>query len=143
MSVIQASMSERPRTLLIAAGYAGLVGAASVALGIVGALDGETPAIGQALLGLVGVAASALLLTNPRQGWLLALVWAAVQIPYIAWNVDGSPLVQLLSFPLSSSSETRVNGEITSFSEYGINLIGVALTIVAHRWRGEFERQSS
>jgi hypothetical protein len=129
--------TERPRQLLIAAGYAGFVGAASVALGVIGALDGETPAIGQAVIGLVGIAAAALLFTNPRQGWLLALVWTVVQIPYFAWNVDGSPLAQAIYLPLSVSSETRVNGEVTSHSAYGINLIGVILTIVVHRWRDQ------
>jgi hypothetical protein len=135
MNTLQMTHAERPRTLLIAAVYAGLVGAASVALGVSGALSGELPALGQMLLGLVGVAAAALLLTNPRQGWLLALVWAAIQIPYIAWNVDGSPLAQALYLPLSASNETRVNGEVTAFSEYGINLAGVIATILFARWR--------
>lgn len=37
--------------------------------------------------------------------------------------------------PLTASSETRVNGEVTSFSAYGINLADVIATILFARWR--------
>jgi hypothetical protein len=138
---MQAAIAERPRTLVYTAAAAGIMGAVTVVIGGVEALGGETPAIGRVLLGLLGMAGAALLWTQPRYGWLVCLLWAVLQIPYIAWNVDGSPLSQTLYFPLSVTSETRVNGEVTSFSEYGINLVGVLLTILIARWRTEWQQR--
>ena len=138
MSAVQAAAESRPRQTLYVAGYAAIVGAVSVVLAILGIADGETPAIGRALLGVLGVAGAYLLWTRPRLGWTVLLAWAAIQIPYFAWNTDGSPLAQALYFPLSTTSETTTNGETTSYSEFGINLIGVILTIVVSKWRKEW-----
>ncbi|HUG17060.1 MAG TPA: hypothetical protein VMM78_18780 [Thermomicrobiales bacterium] len=138
MSAVRDQIAERSRTLLFVMAYAGIVGALSVALNAADAAGGEIPAIGRLLLGLVGVVAAALLWTRPRLGWLVALIWAAIQIPYIAWSVEGSPVSQVLYFPISASSQTTVNGEITSFSEFGVNLIGIVLTFLINRWRSEW-----
>lgn len=140
MDVAQISEStvERSSRLMIVAAYAALVGAASFALNIGDGFGGEIPALGRALLGLVGVAGGALLWTRPRLGWSVILAWAIVQIPFIAWNTGGSITTQLIDFPLSASSSTTLNGVVTSYSEYGINLIGVALAIVVARWRGSW-----
>lgn len=138
MSAVQAAVESRPRQILYAAGYAAIVGAVSVVLAAMGIADGETPAIGRALLGVLGVAGAYLLWTRPRIGWTVLLAWAAIQIPYFAWNTDGSPLAQAIYFPLSVTNETTVNGETTSFSEYGINLVGVVLTVVVSKWRKEW-----
>lgn len=138
MSAVQAAVESRPRHILYVAGYAAIVGAVSVVLAVLGIADGEIPAIGRALLGLLGVAGAYLLWTRPRLGWTVLLAWAAIQIPYFAWNTDGSPLAQAIYFPLSISDRTTVNGETTSYSEYGINLIGVILTVVISKWRKEW-----
>ncbi len=138
MSAVQAVVASRPRHIVYVAGYAAIVGALSVVLAVLGIADGETPAIGRALLGVIGVAGAYLLWTRPKIGWMVLLAWAALQIPYFAWNTDGSPLSQALYFPLSASSSTTVNGEITEYSEYGINLVGIALTIVIAKWRNEW-----
>ncbi len=138
MSAVQAAVESRPRQILYVAGYAAIVGAVSIVLAVLGIADGETPAIGRALLGLIGVAGAYLLWTRPRLGWTVLLAWAALQIPYFAWNTDGSPHAQAIYFPLSASSSTTVNGEITSYSEYGINLVGVILTVVVSKWRKEW-----
>jgi hypothetical protein len=57
------------------------------------------------------------------------------QIPYIVWNLDGSLTTQLIEVPLSMSSTTSRNGVITEHSAFGINLVGVALTILAVKVR--------
>lgn len=138
MSAVQAAVEPRPRQILYVAGYAAIVGAVSVVLAVLGIADGETPAIGRAALGALGVAGAYLLWTRPRIGWTVLLAWAAIQIPYFAWNTDGSPLAQVINFSLSMSDKTTVNGEITSYSEYGINLVGVILTVVISKWRKEW-----
>lgn len=134
----QTEAESRPRNLIITVALAGIIGAASIVFNASGALDGEIPAIGRMLLGLVGVAGAALLWIQPQSGWLVCILWAAIQIPYFAWNTEGCPVSQVLYFPVSASNETRVNWEITSFSEYGINLVGVALTILIYRWRAQW-----
>lgn len=129
---------ERSSRLMIVAGYAAVVGAASFALNVTDGFGGEVPALGRALIGLVGVAAGALLWSRPRLGWLAVLVWSALQIPFIAWNTDGSVTTQLIDFPFSVSSSSTVNGVVTMYSEYGINLIGVVLAIVVFRMRASW-----
>jgi hypothetical protein len=142
VSTVQAVVESRPRHIVYVAGYAAIVGALSVVLGIRGIADGETPAIGRAVLGVVGVVGAYLLWTRPKIGWMVLLAWAALQIPYVAWNTDGSPLSQVIYFPLSIINETRrsiaSDAQIVSYSEFGINLIGIALTIVVAKWRKEW-----
>ena len=130
---------ERHKTVVYTTAYAGLVGAASVAFYTGDAFAGEVPGITRVIIGLLGIGAAALLWTRPRHGWLLALVWGAMQIPFIAWNVDGNALGQIVSFPVTVSSSTTVNGKITSFSEYGLNIVGVILVVVINRWRAAWE----
>ncbi|HEX5163925.1 MAG TPA: hypothetical protein VFV93_00910 [Thermomicrobiales bacterium] len=137
VQVSEVSVERSSRLMMVAAGAA-LIGAASFALNIGDGLSGEIPALGRALLGLVGLAGGALLWLRPRLGWNVALLWAIFQIPFIAWNTDGSVTSQLIDFPLSMSSSTTVNGVVTSYSEFGINLIGVALVIVISRMRGSW-----
>ncbi len=125
----------RPTPIAILAVCAMVLGAASFVLGAIAALDGQTPAIGRTLIGLLGVGGGWLLWTRPERGGLVCLAWAAVQIPYFVWNFDGSPTTQLIDFPLSASSTSSRNGVITSQSAIGINLVGVALTILAVKVR--------
>jgi hypothetical protein len=122
-----------PITLLVI--YSVVIGALSFVLGATDALDGQSPAIGRTLIGLVGLVGGGLLWTQPQRGGLLCLAWAVVQIPYIVWNLDGSPTTQLIEVPLSMSSTTSRNGVITEHSAFGINLVGVALTILAVKVR--------
>jgi hypothetical protein len=138
MHAVQAELAERSRKVIYVAAYAGIVGAASVVMNLGDAGSGEVPALGRVLLGLVGVAAAALLWTKPRIGWLIALAWAVVQIPYIAWTTDGSPTSQVLYLPLSVTSQNTVNGVVTSYSEFGVNLIGIVATIIIARWRADW-----
>ena len=125
----------RPTPIAILALCALVLGAASFVLGAIDAADGQTPAIGRTLIGLVGIAGGWLLWTRPERGGLICLAWAVVQIPYFVWNLDGSPTTQLIDLPVSASSTTARNGVITSQSAVGINLVGVALTILAVKVR--------
>lgn len=101
------------------------------------------PATGRAILGLWGLGAGLLLWTGRRVGiggWPAIMAWTVIQIPVVAWDTDGSLTTQLFDVPLSASSRTTVNGEVTSYSEYGINLVGVVLTVWAVRTRGRWDR---
>jgi hypothetical protein len=121
------------RLALAGATYALVVGAASAALALPDAIDGEAAAAVRVVLGLLGTLAGLILWTQPRYellGWRLATLWALAQIPVIAWNEDGSATRQLLEIPLSVSSRTTVNGEVTSATEYGINLVAIALVAI-------------
>lgn len=137
---MQRSILAQPRSMLIAAGLAGVMGAVSVAMNV-GDLGSSVPALTRVALGVFGVVAAAMLVTRPRMGWLLVLAWAALQVPVIAWNVDGNALRQVLDIPLAMSSETRVNGEVTESSAFGVNLIGIVLAVLVNRWRNAWERQ--
>jgi len=132
----------RPRSLMILAGYAVLIGALSAIDDLGAALDGEVPAICRVVLGVVGLAGGLLLWTErptPFTGWAICMAWAALQIPIIAWDVAGSPTTQLLEMPLKTYSQTTVNGAVTSYSELGINFIGVILVIAFARKCGLVE----
>ena len=124
--------------------YAVVVGALSVVLNVDDALAGEVPGICRVVLGVWGLIGGILIWTGRRvgiDGWQMVLVWSILQIPVIAWNTEGSPTTQLIEFPLSITEQTTVNGEVTSYSEFGINLVGVALTIWASRLRDRWSRR--
>ena len=137
---VQRSILAQPRTLLIAAGLAGVMGAASVVMNV-GDMGDSTPAMIRVALGVFGVAAAAMLVARPRIGWLLVLAWAVLQIPVIAWNIDGNAFEQVLTFPLAMSSSTTVNGDVTESSQFGVNVIGIVLAIFFSRWRNAWESQ--
>jgi hypothetical protein len=91
-------------------------------------------------LGLFGVVAGLVLWTQPNRevlGWRLALLWALAQLPVVAWNEHGSATLQLLELPLALSSKTTVNGEVTSASEFGVNLVAVVLAGIYAKLQGE------
>lgn len=130
----------QPRTLLISTGLAGLMGAASIAMNL-GDLGDSTPAMMRVALGVLGVVGAAMLVVRPRMGWLAVLAWAVLQIPVVAWNLDGNAFEQVTTFALSASSSSTVNGVVTSASEYGVNIIGIVLAVLVSRWRNSWEHQ--
>ena len=117
----------------------GAMGAASTIAYVGPAVGGNVPDLCRALLGVLRLAAALVLWLEPRTGWLLAQVWAVIQIPVVAWNTDGSPTLQILSLPLAATSQTSVNGQITSYSQIGINLVGVILAIWLNAHRSLFD----
>ena len=117
------SAARRGREALILAAIAALLGALSVAANLGDALGGSGPALGRAALGVLGVVAGVWLWRQPRRGWWL------LQIPVYAWTPDGSPTLQVVSFPLAATSQVTENGRVTAYSQVGINLVGVALAL--------------
>jgi hypothetical protein len=109
------------------------------------AIDGEAPAMARLLLGLLGFAGGILLwMWRPAGlGWILCMAWAVIQIPFYAWNTEGSPTEQIIALPLTFSSRSTVNGEVTSFSEFGINVAGVALAFLLSRHKETLTRPNS
>lgn len=144
MNWLKQQVGDRRRPLVILAAYALIVGALSFGLNAAAAADGEGPAAGQALVGLVGVVAAILAWlrwsAGGLTGWHLVAAWALVQIPVFAWTTDGSLTEQVIRFPLVATSRTEVNGELTSYSEIGLNLVAVILAIAVFKWRKDFVR---
>lgn len=143
MDAVQSRIAVLGRWLALLAAYAVVASAISIAMNVSDAIDGEVPAICRLILAVWGLGAGFLLWTGRRtgiSGWQAVMVWAVIQIPFIAWNTEGSATTQLFDIPAGFSSRTTVNGEVTSFSEYGINLVGVALAIWASRVRTRWDR---
>jgi hypothetical protein len=132
---VSALLGDRPALLAALAIYALAIGAVSSVLGVIDTVDGRVPAAARTVIGLVGIAGGALLWQRPFPGSLVCLLWAVMQIPYFAWNLEGSPFSQFIDVPLGASSQTTRNGEVTSYSYVGINLVGVGLTVLAARVR--------
>jgi hypothetical protein len=123
------------RTGALLAAYCAIVGVVSAVVYIGPAIDGEVPAMARVLIGLLGLAGGILLWTRQPAGlgWILSMAWAVIQIPFYAWNTEGSPTEQIIALPLSLTSKTTVNGEVTSFSEIGINVVGIVLAVLLSR----------
>jgi hypothetical protein len=125
---------------MAAAAFALVIGGLSVAVNAADAIDGSVPALGRAALGLFGFAAGVVLWMRKDLevvGWRMALLWAVLQIPVIAWDQDGSVTTQIVRFPLMTSSETTVNGVVTSASEFGVNILAVILAGIYGKLQGE------
>jgi hypothetical protein len=61
------------------------------------------------------------------------IAWGILQIPYYASEPDGNWTRQLVDLFLGASSETRVNGEITEYSQVGLNAMGIIVAALAAR----------
>ncbi len=131
------------RSLALLASYALIVGAISIIQNIGGLADGEVPAAIRLALGVVGVAAGLLVWTLRRvgiDGWQALMAWSVAQVPFVAWSVDGNALRQLWDVLLGISSETTVNGVVTSSEHYGLNAVGIVLAIWSSRTRERWDR---
>ena len=98
------------------------IAAATLYFDASGALAGKIPQLGRSVVAIVGLIAALLIGLGNNVGWVVAMVWAIVQIPVFAWTVDGSPNVQALSFPFGFTHSAKVNDQVTSYSEIGINV---------------------
>jgi len=115
-----------------------IASAMSIVLNASDAVDGNGPAIIRAVLGLFGVMAGAVFWNGHnfgKTGLQAILVWGVLQIPVYAWRPDGNPTEQLFDLVLGMSSQTVVNGDVTNYSQIGINLVGVAVVIWASTCR--------
>lgn len=136
---LAAERRSNQRQAYVLSGVIGLIGAMSAVGSVGGAANGEVAVIGQGLVGLVGVAAAILMIVRPRQGWLLAMAWALIQIPFYAWTPDGSLTAQVIQLPITMTQSSKVNGELTSYSSIGINLAGAIFAVWLRAWRLRFE----
>jgi hypothetical protein len=133
------STTRRQREYLIYTAFMIVIAALSIITNLGAALTGSIPAAGRVAVGLLGLVAAVFLWTKPHLGWMLAMAWAVVQIPFFAWTPDGCPTAQILNIPFVISSSTEYNGVITSYSAIGINVVGVVLAIYLRNRRQIFE----
>ncbi|HEV2127455.1 MAG TPA: hypothetical protein VGR22_02425 [Thermomicrobiales bacterium] len=130
------------RSLAILAAYAVIAGAASVAVNLGDVAEGEVVAIVRSALGLVGIAAGLLVWTlRSSLGWQALAAWTLVQVPFIAWSAEGNVTRQMWDILLGFSSSTTVNGVVTSSEQYGLNGVGIILTIWAFRTRERWDQR--
>jgi hypothetical protein len=100
------------------------------------ALDGEGYAIARVILSIIGLAAAGLFWSGRnfgQDGMRAIMAWGLLQIPYYASEPDGNWTRQLFDIFLGASSETRVNGAITEYSQVGINVMGIIIAALAAR----------
>jgi hypothetical protein len=146
LNQIRQHINTRRQELVAVALFAGFVGLLSVAEYLGGAFDGDGVESSRIALALLGIAGATLAWIRPggRFAWMLLTFWAVIQTPVIAWSPDGSPTEQFVRLPLTISeySERKIASDAVSveYSEYGINLVAVVLTIVLFKWREAIER---
>lgn len=107
------------------------------------ALDGEVYGYTRIALGILGIAAAAVLLfgnDHGKTGLTLVMAWAAIQSIYYASEPDGNLTRQLIDGLMGGSNSTTINGEVTSFSAIGINLVGLGMLIFAYACRSQITR---
>jgi hypothetical protein len=100
------------------------------------AIDGEGYAIARVILGIIGLAAAGLFWSGRnfgQDGMRAIMAWGVLQIPFYASAPDGNWTRQLFDIFLGASSETRINGEITDYSQVGINAMGIIVAALAAR----------
>ena len=130
-----------PSAALLGA-WVAFASALSIVLNATDAIEGDGPAIIRVSLGLFGSATGALFWIGRdfgKPGLRAILMWGIVQIPVYAWQPDGNPTKQLFDLVLGASSQTVVNGEVTSYSQVGINLVGVAIVAWASICRARLD----
>jgi hypothetical protein len=141
MESVKEQFTTRRRALIILVVYAVVVGGVTFMVNAGAAAGGEAQAMSRAILGLVGVAGGVFAWTlraGPISGWHVLMAWALVQIPVFAWSPAGSPTLQIVALPLGMTSSVEVNGVLTSYSEIGVNLVGVVLAAVLSKQRMAF-----
>lgn len=141
MESVKEQFATRRRALIVLVIYAVVVGGVTFLVNAGAAAGGEAQAMSRAIIGLVGIAGGIFawtLRSGPVSGWHILMAWALVQIPVVAWSPAGSPTLQIIALPLGMTSSVEVNGELTSYSQIGINLVGVALAIAISKKRMAF-----
>ncbi len=130
------------RSASLLGAWAVVASALSIVLNAGDAVDGEGWAISRVVLGLIGLAAGTVFWSGRnygKDGLYGILAWGVLQIPFYAVEPDGNISKQLFDAFLGATSETRVNGEITRYSQVGLNLVGVAIVIWASTCRGRLD----
>lgn len=107
------------------------------------ATDGETfgyTRIALGLLGVIGVIVMLLGNDNGKMGLMVIIAWAAIQTIYYADAPNGNFTRQVIDGLMGRSSSTTINGEVTEFSAFGINLIGLVMLILAYTSRNRLPK---
>jgi hypothetical protein len=144
MDALRERMELLGRSLALLAAWAIVAGALSIALDLGNIAEGEAVAIVRAALGVLGIAAGLMVWMLRRagiDGWQALMAWSVLQLPFIAWSVDGNAFRQVIDFMVGFSSSTTVNGVVTSMEEYGINGVGIVLVIWTRTTRERWERR--
>jgi hypothetical protein len=137
---LEAAQKSEQRKALVLVVIIAIVGALTIVSDLSGVFAGVIPAIGRVVVGIVGVASAALVRVQASNAWLLAMVWAVVQIPFFAWSPEGSPTSQAVQIPITMTNSSTVNGQIVSYSSIGVNLAGVIFAGWLWAWRSKFGR---
>ncbi|MDQ3227131.1 MAG: hypothetical protein M3Q50_10940 [Chloroflexota bacterium] len=135
-------IDDRGRSASLLGAWAMVASALSIARNAGDADNGEGAAISRIVLGLIGLAAAALFCSGRnygQHGLYGILARGALQIPFYALAPDGNITKQLFDAFLGATGQTTVNGEITSYSQVGINLVGVGIAIWATTCRGRLD----
>lgn len=106
-----------------------LVASAGELVRSAGALD-EAYGVSRVVLALLGIAAALILWSGRRygrDGLYLIIAWSALQVPYVATEPDGNYTRQLIDMLIGMTDQVAINGEVTSYTAFGLNLVGVAL----------------
>lgn len=137
---LDAERKSNQRKALVTVVLIAIIGALTIVSDLSGAIGGVIPAIGRVVVGLLAVASAALVRIQPSNAWLLALIWAVVQIPFYAWSPEGSPTSQAVQIPISMTNSNTVNGQLVSYSSIGLNMAGVIFSGWIWTWRSKFGR---
>jgi hypothetical protein len=131
------SIARRTRRRVLSAGIIVALAGGAVATSLGPALGGTLPAFGRVALGLFGIVAGACLVTRRDLGWRFAVIWALTQIPYVVLSRHAGADVgltinattQVFALPLALAERLVAGGVVTYDYAFGINLVGVALTL--------------
>jgi hypothetical protein len=131
------SIARRARGRALSAGIIVALAGGAVVTSLGPALGGTVPAFGRVALGLFGIVAGACLVTRRDLGWRLALIWALAQIPYIVLSrhagadvgLTVNATTQVVALPLALAERIVAGGVVTYDYAFGINLVGVVLTL--------------
>lgn len=101
----------------------------------------QSMALGRAAVSLLGIVAGIALIAGPSMaaglGWVLALAWAIVQIPIFIQSVDGAPNLTVANIPLALTASSSVNGQLTQYSSFGVNLLALGLAVWLSKRRAQ------
>ena len=133
---------DRIRELNWVVAYATVIGIFSILIDLGLLTDGELVAFSRAAIAILGIVGGVTLWRTPggQTGWLILLAWAVVQIPMIAWDPVGSPTEQFFAYPLGYTETTTVNGIVTEYSQFAVNIVGVILLVALIAWRNPIRR---
>ncbi len=136
-------LADLPRALTLVTGWAAIAGLGSIGLAVPAMLDGEVFGFTRAAIGLLGVAAAALVVSGRwigLDGRQALMLWVLAQLPVYADTPGGNLFRQLFEVPLAMTSTVRINGEITSYSQLGVNVVAIVLAIVIARQKDAWMR---